>query len=541
MSASSKKKLRREQEESMLTEKQRSEKKEATKLKAYTIGVCAMIVVVLLAFIGIIIANSGIIQRNITAMQTGDHKISSVDLNYAYIDTINNFMQESGSYAALFGLDTSKPLDEQVQNQETGETWADYFLNQAAANLKSTYALYDAAKAEGYTMTEEESATINTTLSNLSLYAQYSQFSSANAYLKALYGTGSNEKTYRNYLEAQALATSYYNAHQESLTYTDEDVRAAEAENFNAYSSFSFNTYEVRASAFLEGGTKDDEGNTTYSDEEKAASVDAAKAAADALAKADSVEAFDKAIAEMEINKDKETPASSNAFDETLYKNVSASYRDWVSDSSRKAGDTTVIANTSTDADGNETTNGYTVLYYVGSNDNAFPLINVRHILVSFEGGTKDSTGKTTYSDEEKAAAKTKAEELLEQWKNGDATEDSFAALATENTTDTGSKDNGGLYEEVIPGQMVTNFNDWCFDESRKPGDTGIVESDYGYHVMYFVGDSETIYRDYMIRADLTTKDQEEWYTSLVDAVTMTMKNTGLIRKDLVMSTSSAS
>ena len=38
---------------------------------------------------------------------------------------------------------------------------------------------------------------------------------------------------------------------------------------------------------------------------------------------------------------------------------------------------------------------------------------------------------------------------------------------------------------------MVTNFNDWIFDASRKPGDTGIVESDYGYHIIYFVGDNK--------------------------------------------------
>ena len=35
---------------------------------------------------------------------------------------------------------------------------------------------------------------------------------------------------------------------------------------------------------------------------------------------------------------------------------------------------------------------------------------------------------------------------------------------------------------------MVPTFNDWCFDESRQEGDTGIVKTDYGYHVMYFVG-----------------------------------------------------
>ena len=156
------------------------------------------------------------------------------------------------------------------------------------------------------------------------------------------------------------------------------------------------------------------------------------------------------------------------------------------------------------DEDGNEvtTTNGYYVVYFTSSNDNTFPLSNVRHILVSFEGGTTDDNGNTTYSDEEKAAAKTAAEDLLAQWESGEATEDSFAALANEHSDD-GDGTTGGLYENVYPGQMVTNFNDWCFDSSRKAGDTGIVETEYGYHVMYYVGDSDYTYRDYLIENEL--------------------------------------
>jgi hypothetical protein len=66
--------------------------------------------------------------------------------------------------------------------------------------------------------------------------------------------------------------------------------------------------------------------------------------------------------------------------------------------------------------------------------------------------------------------------------------------LAKENSTDPGSADNGGLYEEVYPGQMVESFNDWCFDPARQPGDTDIVETDYGFHIMYFVSKSDTLH-----------------------------------------------
>lgn len=113
--------------------------------------------------------------------------------------------------------------------------------------------------------------------------------------------------------------------------------------------------------------------------------------------------------------------------------------------------------------------------------------VDVRHILLMVEGGTTGEDGTTTYSDEEWEACREKAQAVLDEWLAGEKTEDSFAALATEKTEDPGSKSTGGLYQRVYPGQMVEAFNDWCFDESRKPGDYGLVKTEYGYHVMYFV------------------------------------------------------
>lgn len=95
-----------------------------------------------------------------------------------------------------------------------------------------------------------------------------------------------------------------------------------------------------------------------------------------------------------------------------------------------------------------------------------YDVVAVRHILVEDEETAKD---------------------ILAQWESGEKTEDSFAALVKDNSTDPGSVDNGGLYTDVTEGQMVPEFNDWCFDDARRPGDTDIVETDYGCHVMYFV------------------------------------------------------
>ena len=174
-------------------------------------------------------------------------------------------------------------------------------------------------------------------------------------------------------------------------------------------------------------------------------------------------------------------------------------------------------------------------------NNNAFALKDVRHILVSYEGGTTDENGTTTYSEEEKNAAKEAAEKILKEWEEGEKTEDSFAALAKEKSTDTGSKENGGLYEAVYPDQMVDPFEDWCFDETRKVGDTGIVQTDYGYHVMYFTGDNEVNYRDYLVKNDLLEETITNWQTALNDATSVEVKFTKLLDRDLVLNGSGSS
>jgi len=536
MSASSKKKLRKEQEAAKLTEKQLTAQKEAKKNNLYT----TLFVVVMVAILVIAVAvgvkqsitASGIREKNTTALTVGDHELNSVEMNYFFMDAVNNFYSSYGSYAAMFGLDVTKPLNEQFVDEEAGLTWADDFMTSAKDSAASIYALADAAEAAGFTLPEEDREALETQLNSLDLYAAMYGYSDADAYLKAMYGNGASKETYQAYCEKQALASAYYNHYAESLTYEDADLRAAEAENFSAYSSYSYNTYYLAASRFLEGGTTAEDGTVTYSEEEKAASVAAAEEAAKALTGAEITDAasLDAAIAALEINKDTEAASTYNA--DTLYSSLTSYYKDWVADSSRKAGDLAYFASTSGD-----TVSGYHVVLFQGSTDNNFPLKNVRHILVApahehVEGETHEEG--ETYSAEELAAAKATAEEILAQWKAGEATEEAFAALANEKSAD-GDGVSGGLYENVYPGQMVVNFNDWCFDSARKAGDTGIVETEYGYHVMYFVGDSDLSYRDFQIENELRSADLNAWYTEIVDAMTQTEGNTKYIRKDLVL------
>ncbi|QYJ69409.1 peptidylprolyl isomerase [Flavobacterium litorale] len=98
----------------------------------------------------------------------------------------------------------------------------------------------------------------------------------------------------------------------------------------------------------------------------------------------------------------------------------------------------------------------------------------VRHILVSYEGSKSPSP-----ADRTKEEAKAKADDIMRKAK---ANPDSFAKLAKENSEDPGSKDKGGVYDNVYEGQMVPEFNDFVFNNAV--GKMDVVETDFGYHII---------------------------------------------------------
>ena len=549
MSASSKKKLRNAQEAEKLTEKQLKEQAEAKKLKTYStifvVVIALMVCFAVYTAVSNTVEHSGIFERNTTALTVGEHKISNAELNYYFIDSVNNFYSNYGSYAAMFGLDVTKPLDEQTVSED-GTTWADDFLDSAIESIKSVYALNDAAKAAGYELSEAEVSYINSQITNMNSYALLYGYPDFDDYLKALYGNGANEEGFRNYVTMSTLASSYQSHYAETLTYEDADLRAKEAENFAAFSSFSYNSYYLAASKFLEGGTTAEDGTVTYSDEENEAARAAAQEAALLLSESTSVEELNAAIAALPINAEA-TNATSTTYTDTAYSSINSVIAEWVTSADRKAGDIAVLpsvththAEGETHSDDEDTTafdviNGYYVVLFNSCNDNTFALANVRHVLIPFEGGTYDAnTGSTTYSAEEKAKAMVEAEELLASWKEGKATEETFAELANTKSADSDGTD-GGLYTDIYPGQMVENFENWCFEEGRQAGDTGIVESPYGYHIMFYSGDSETTYRDYLIRNTLVNADTSAWYNGLLEAMTVTEGSFKHISTDLVL------
>ena len=549
MSASAKKKLRKEENAAQLTEKQLAEQKEAKKLKLYTTIFVVAIVVVLVA--GLIIAgfnfvkNSGIKEKNTVAAVIGDHEINAVEMSYYYTDTLdsnyknwaNTYGDSMSLYMSLMGLDLTQPLS--AQTYSDGTTWADYFVDIALSAAQRDYLMADLAKAEGYALSEDSQAMLEQTFDNLPAFASIYGYNNVDSYLRGIYGAGASEETYRQYAERSALASDYYSAYVENLEVTDAEIRAYEADKVDEYSSYSYASYVISYSHYLTGGTEDAEGNVTYSDDDKEAARIAAKAAATSLPQCTTVEELNAAVAALPASET--APAESTVYNDIVFANLNTNVRDWMVDGSRKAGDFTVVPNetTTTDENGVETTevNSYTAYLFTGRNDNNVPMGNVRHILVNFEGGTAGDNGTMVYTDDEKAAAKEEAEGILELYMMGEQTEDAFAELATANSDDTGSIATGGLYEDIAPiqGVYVESFTNWATDPAREVGDTGIIESTYGYHVMYYVGDSELSYRDHLIREDIEEETIGKWYDEILATGEVVEKDTSALNKDIIL------
>lgn len=110
--------------------------------------------------------------------------------------------------------------------------------------------------------------------------------------------------------------------------------------------------------------------------------------------------------------------------------------------------------------------------------------VNSSHILIAYKGAMRANPTITRTKEE----AKAKAEDLLRQINANPAT---FAELVTANTDDPGSANTGGVYENIAKGQMVEPFDNFIFN--NPVGKTGIVETDFGYHVIKVLAKNDAV------------------------------------------------
>ena len=484
------------------TDKTLNAKQQAEQTRRKTIQYTVIGVVVAVLVAALLIWNSGFFQARATAVKVGGTKYSTAQASYFYHNSYSyNYMT---NYAQYLGYNTGLPPEK--QEYMDGKTYHDFFLESALSDMSTITALYDASLADkdkGVTAADVKDD-LNANIESAKQQAkQYSM--SYKQFLKARYGSYVTPSVFEDCLTRSLIATRYRQNYKDSLDYTTDQLNAYYEEHSGQLDTFQY-SYLYFAPDAVE--TKDADGNDIeMSEDEKKAKEEenlaAAKAKAeDAKASLAKGESVDDVISSS-------TPSSSGKDEEAQGLKLNSLYSEWLTDKERKAGDVELIENASG--------NGFYVVVFHGRYLDDTPSVDTRHILIQAEM----DDGAASPTEEQMAAAKAKAEELLEQWKAGAATEESFAELANTNSSDGGSNTNGGLYEKVYKGQFVTNYDAWLFDSARQPGDTGIVENQgnyFGYHVVYFVKQNPD-YFSWMSQSKelLTDEDSTSWLEDLRD------------------------
>lgn len=505
----------------------------AKKVIGKVVAIVLAVVVCLAAFYGIF-NFFGIPQKVLTAAKIGDERVTVAKYNFYYMDMYLNTYNQSQSYDSQYGAgygamytgyDSSKtPMEQEYPGtledfEGESATWADYFRVQSLKYLQTYLAYAKLAKEAGMTLDEDELADIDEQVESIRSSAESNDYS-LNRYLTKIYGKGVNEKLLREVMEERQLAYKYAQQKQEDVEtgVTDAQIEEEYTANPAEYALVTLNGFVVSAdtSAIADDAT----------DDEKTAATEAAMA--DAKAKAEGyaakVNSAETLLEQAKAYNSTATEASVKLEDvtgTTLASTFSQAASDWAYAAERAVGDVTVV----------ETSKGYAVLYMavLPHKDMSKP-VDVRHILIQFDTTTDESGNTVALTSAEKEAYYQQAQAIYNQFLEN-PTEENFATLANNNSDDTGSNTNGGLYEDVHVGDMVTAFNDWCFDPNRKPGDSGIIETNYGYHVMYYVGnDNEETWKS-TVRSALASDALSAFDDEIVNGETYKINESDLMIK----------
>ena len=442
------------------------------------------------------------------ALKVNDTAYSAAQVNYEYMGVYQQYSQ----YGSYFG--SVLPDDPySMGDSDEYKTWGDFYMAQTKEKLQQLTSLCDMAARDKVELDESDKADIDNWIESIKSSAETLGKDDIDAFLSENFGEGVTEEVLRDMAQRETLAMKYVQHFEDSLEFSKKEIDAEYKNDKDSYDVYHF-TY------CMIGATQD---QAVAPDE---AGMNAAKAKADDIAAklkqsgeptADSFKAV--------VGDDPDVQFSTADMDGATLTQYQVPFEDWIKDAKRAAGDVEVFE---------QEGYGWFVILFEGRARNTDPTVNVRHILVR----ATDADGDGSLSDAEMAEAKTKIEQIKAEWDAGEQTEERFGELANQYSDDGGSNTNGGLYENVYEGQMVPEFNDFCFDPDRKAGDVAIVEDETysGWHLMYFVGTGDP-YTDIVIRESLTEKAMTDFSESLTKDVTVVegdqFKQVGLSEKYL--------
>lgn len=429
-------------------------------------------------------------------MTVGNTDVSVGMYNFYYQNIVKQYVQYASN--GYYDIDLSKDFSTQYTTDDDGNeiSWQDRFKENTTELIKKNTIYYQKGIESGITLTDAQKEMIETQLDNIKNAASSANLG-VNEYIAQTYGDNCGLETLRKYLEQNYISSVYYYQQQIKLRPSEDELNAYFKENENDYKSCSYAILEAEYD--------------TSSDATKKAAVDNAKAAIAKITDEDSMKALIPEFCSDLIskyisagyftNESDAVDAFAGAMDSTSVKsdvesNFGEDIADWMFNTDTAVGSLNYYADENAG-----------VIYIIMKtsqpaldSDSASKVYSVRHILVIPESGDDDSSSSSSsstatkkYTEEEWAAALEKANSILDEYNKGDKTELSFAELAEKYTDDTSSTSvnmnnmyGGGIMDTQL-GQMVSDFENWAIDSSRKYGDVEIVKSSYGYHIMFFI------------------------------------------------------
>ncbi len=395
---------------------------------------------------------------NGTYATVNGEKISRVEFDFNYNMARTSYLNQYGAYLSYFGLDMSSDLDSQMYSDTL--TWGDYFDELAVQNIARNKGLEKEAKAEGFAYdVAEDYQEFQEALKDAASGAG----STVKNYVKQLYGPYATESRVKPYLENSFYISAYSEAVADRLTPSMEEIQSYYDENKGTYDSVDYYSETVDAELPTEP-TELADPVEPEEDEAEGDGEDGADGEEEAYqpSEAEIEAAMEKAKAEAD-RLESTLQADSELVTNAKKSAVSYLIGDWLFDEERKQGDTTVIEDST----------------------------NHRYYVVGFEGRYLDETPsvdiRVTLTAEDNGQA------ILDEWKAGAATEESFAEICDKYNDPEVTSVEGGLLEGALTSDVPEELAEWLKDSGRAEGDTTVIspESDQYTYVVYYVGDND--------------------------------------------------
>lgn len=386
-------------------------------------------------------------------IKVAGEKVTRVEFDYNYHMILNNYSSQNGYYMSLMGVDLSGDLSTQMYSETM--TWQDYFEHLAVENIAGNKALRDEMKAAGFTYdtTQEYEAYLESIKE-----AAAAAGTTEKAYIQSVYGSYATASRLKPFVTEAMQLNAYYELVCEEKAPSDAEIQAYYEENKDSYDSVDYRLTIVNAELPTEPTDLADPVEETEGEE----SADTDTETAYEPSEAEIAHAMELAYAEAEAAL--ETISTDGELRENVSRaSVASLLRDWMFSEDRKAGDTTIVENSAS--------NLYYVAEFIDRYRDETPSVDFRVIFVAADDTLREDA-------------------ILEEWKGGDATEDSFAELADKYNETSGG---GGLYEGMLSSGLPEALADWLYEDGRAAGDTAAITGgeDEDSYVVYYIGTND--------------------------------------------------